>query len=65
MANICTSCGQISASYLTDLRREEQHPPGVDVVSVILQVADEAAIRQVLHHQAHAEATWEQANVET
>lgn len=45
---------------LTDLGSKEQHPPCVDLMSVVFQVANEAAIRQVLHHQTHTESTCKQ-----
>lgn len=53
----------LSESYLTDLRGKKQHPPGVDVMPVTVQVANKAAVGQVLHHQTHTEATCEQANI--
>lgn len=45
---------------LTDLRSKKQHPPCVDLVSVIFQVANEAATWQVLHHQTHTEMACKQ-----
>lgn len=61
---ICRSLPQIfDSSYLTDLRSKKQHPPGVDVMSVTIQVANEAAVGEVFHHQTHTEATCEQASI--
>ena len=59
---ICRSLAHIfDSSYLTDLRSKKQHPPGVNVMSVTIQVANEAAVGEVLHHQTHTEATCERA----
>lgn len=45
---------------LTDLQGKKQHPPCVDLVSVIFQVDNEAAKWQVLHHQTHTEMACKQ-----
>lgn len=46
----------IFKSYLTNLRSKKQQPLCVDFVLVLFQVANEAAVGQVLHHQTHSEA---------
>lgn len=58
----CLFCSTflIHHAHLTNLRAKKQQLPGLDMWSIILQVANEAAIGQVLHHQTHTEATCKQ-----
>lgn len=42
--------------YLANLRSKKQQPLCDDFMSVIFQVANQAAVGQVLHHQTHSEA---------
>lgn len=60
MCGLCVNVCACTCLYLTDLGSKQKQSLGGNSVFAFLHVSNQTAIRQVLHHQPHAQTTCKQ-----